>query len=464
MVYVLQAQSFLATGKWVQIQIDNSGIHKITKSELSKMGLDVQNTNPRNFQLFGIQGAELSQMNYSYPAPQSPEIPIYIEGEQDGTWDDGDFILFYGQSTSDWTYTGSEYRNFTNFYSPHTTLIIGSGSNQGKRIRDDPGFVGAITKTYAGNEIYLKHDTDLVNPAGMGRSWFGEKFGNETLNRNFTTKVPTYIDTVWVKFAFAATLIDDTGSLVITANGRAIRYNLRAIFGSYENYTYTEKFFQIPVVGGAVNLQFKLNRPNTKSYGYLDYFEITSASPNKLPASNITLVPTSTTFIRHAYLASDSKNVSYEFVSSLSNCKVWNVSNPLEPSNMVLQPVSSNQFSFLLKGAIPHHTFLCFDPKSNDFLKPKWIKSIANQNLAFQDAYEFVIITHPNFLKAAQALKTYRESAPTYFKTLVVTPQEIYNEFSGGMQDLVAIRNFLRWQYLSSQNKGKKLQIGRAHV
>lgn len=32
------------------------------------MGLDVQNSDPRNFQLFGIQGAELSQMNYSSPA------------------------------------------------------------------------------------------------------------------------------------------------------------------------------------------------------------------------------------------------------------------------------------------------------------------------------------------------------------------------------------------------------------
>ena len=90
----LKAQSFLASGKWVQLQIDNSGIHKITKSELAKMGLDVQNSDPRNFQLFGIQGAELSQMNYSAPAPQSPEIPIFIEGESDGKWDDGDYIFF----------------------------------------------------------------------------------------------------------------------------------------------------------------------------------------------------------------------------------------------------------------------------------------------------------------------------------------------------------------------------------
>lgn len=101
--------------------------------------------------------------------------------------------------------------------------------------------MGAITTTYSGNEIYLKHDTDLINPAGMGRTWFGEKFGNETTNKSFITNVPSYVDSVWVKITFAATMIDDTGSLVVNANGKYFRYNLRAIYGSYENYTYLEK-------------------------------------------------------------------------------------------------------------------------------------------------------------------------------------------------------------------------------
>ena len=150
------------------------------------MGLDVQNTDPRNLQLFGIQGAELSQMNYTAPSPQSPEIPIYIEGEADGKWDDGDYLLFYGQSTSDWIFSAGEYSNYTNFYAANTSLILGNASKKGLRIQDQLGFVGAITKTYAGNEFYLKHDTDLINPAGMGRTWFGEKFGNETLQRSFS--------------------------------------------------------------------------------------------------------------------------------------------------------------------------------------------------------------------------------------------------------------------------------------
>lgn len=102
------------------------------------MGLDVQNSDPRNFQLFGIQGAELSQMNYSSPAPQSPEIPIFIEGESDGKWDDGDYILFYGQSTRDWIFSAGEYKSFNNFYAANTTLIFGSDTKKANEFKINP--------------------------------------------------------------------------------------------------------------------------------------------------------------------------------------------------------------------------------------------------------------------------------------------------------------------------------------
>jgi hypothetical protein len=237
------------------------------------------------------------------------------------------------------------------------------------------------------------------------------------------------------------------------------RYNLRAIYGSYENYTYLEKFLRIPVVGGAVNLQFKLNRPNTKSYGYLDFFEITSYSPGKSPSANTVITPASNCFIRHAEMASDNRNIAYEFNVDNNNCKVWNVSSPVNPTSIVIQPVTVNKLSMLLSNKYEHHTFVCFDPKGSDFLKPKFLNSLSNQNIAFGGAYEFVIISHPDFIKAANALKSFREASPTNYKTVVLTPQEIYNEFSGGMQDLVAIRNYLRWQNSYSASQGVKLRF-----
>ena len=58
-----------------------------------------------------------------------------------------------------------------------------------------------------------------------------------------------------------------------------------------------------------------------------------------------------------------------------------------------------------------------------------------------------IIVTHPLFITYAQRLaEMHRKNSGLV--SLVVTPEQIYNEFSGGIPDIVAIRNFLRMKFL----------------
>ena len=50
--------SKLATGKWVKIQIPQSGVYELTYDELSKMGFD----NPQNVRIYGSGGNMLNEM------------------------------------------------------------------------------------------------------------------------------------------------------------------------------------------------------------------------------------------------------------------------------------------------------------------------------------------------------------------------------------------------------------------
>ena len=59
---------------------------------------------------------------------------------------------------------------------------------------------------------------------------------------------------------------------------------------------------------------------------------------------------------------------------------------------------------------------------------------------------EFVIVSHPDFLSAANRLADFHLEKDN-MNSIVVTPQQIYNEFSSGMQDVSAIRDFLKHQY-----------------
>jgi hypothetical protein len=67
-----------------------------------------------------------------------------------------------------------------------------------------------------------------------------------------------------------------------------------------------------------------------------------------------------------------------------------------------------------------------------------------------------VIVAHPFFLNYAAKLASFH-SENSSLVSLIVTPGQIYNEFSGGIPDINAIRNFLRMKY-QKQNGGHPLK------
>ena len=58
---------------------------------------------------------------------------------------------------------------------------------------------------------------------------------------------------------------------------------------------------------------------------------------------------------------------------------------------------------------------------------------------------DYLIVSHPKFLEQANRLATFHESQGLNVE--VVSPQQIYNEFSSGSQDVSAIRDFAKMLY-----------------
>jgi hypothetical protein len=67
-----------------------------------------------------------------------------------------------------------------------------------------------------------------------------------------------------------------------------------------------------------------------------------------------------------------------------------------------------------------------------------------------------IILTHPLFIKQAARLADFhfRKSG---IVSLITTPQEVYNEFSGGIPDIVAIRNFVRMKHSIQKGSSRPL-------
>jgi hypothetical protein len=85
-VFSLNAQTF--NNEWIdpslkyyKIKVNEDGIYRITQEELQSVGFPVDLINPRNLKLY-FRGVEQA---------------IHVEGEEDGFFDKGDYIDFYGK-------------------------------------------------------------------------------------------------------------------------------------------------------------------------------------------------------------------------------------------------------------------------------------------------------------------------------------------------------------------------------
>ena len=114
-----------------------------------------------------------------------------------------------------------------------------------------------------------------------------------------------------------------------------------------------------------------------------------------------------------------------------------------------IQPSINENIASFTDNAATLREYAMFNPKSS-LPKPTVIGSITNQNLHGETQPDYVIIAPKEFLGEADRLaELHREGG---LKVLVVTPEEIYNEFSSGSRDLTAIRWFLKMFYDRATN------------
>ncbi len=206
---------------------------------------------------------------------------------------------------------------------------------------------------------------------------------------------------------------------------------------------------KIPSNSEATSLSATFSCGTPDGEGYLDWMEI--VYNRRLNSAAID------------ELKFDSPNQSGTFeynVSSFSSnsIRVFDVTNNNGVNQIQPLSASSSNVKFQKSQAVRDiHRYVVTGP--NGYKTPTAISPrVPNQNLhGISDGASFVIITHPDFLPAANRLKTKREQggpgSVDYLKTVIFTCDQIYNEFSGGVLDATAIRDFLKNAYENWQEK-----------
>ncbi|MCU7492050.1 MAG: type IX secretion system sortase PorU, partial [Ignavibacteria bacterium] len=177
--------------------------------------------------------------------------------------------------------------------------------------------------------------------------------------------------------------------------------------------------------------------PGSQSTGYLNYFEISYDKQLKAFSDALMFYSTDTTGVDEFRLSG--------FGSS--DIQVFDITDNANLKQVSGASISGGDCSFRAqsqKGRLSK--YMAVTPAA--YLTPGKLSEMSNSNVHATPEAKFIIITNKAFLDEANRLKTFKETGAKFkISTSVVDVDQIFNEYSNGMKDVSAIRNFVRYAY-----------------
>lgn len=434
--------SVLSTGKWYKIGVDKKGIYKINTTTLQSLGILSRNIDPKNIAIYGNGGGGMLPQSNSTPrANDLLENAIFVSGENDGVFNDNDYILFYGNSPHKIAYNmiTESFDYEKNLYSDTLYYFLTIKSTKGKRIniRENTGSRLSVVSTF---QKFSFHEIDKFNILSSGRRWFGERISsgnNFNISFSLTGLVPNSIielNTILMAQTFKPASFD----IFINTNKVATQ-NMDSILessdtrnrASIKKSTVQINTNELSSIFSGIDIEIVYNRAmDVSSSGFLDYLYLITQNKLSLVDSKLNFFTTNTPLGSTIELSNTSANV-----------KIWDVNNPVEVVEQQYN-FNNNKIQFNLNDI--NSEFYAFE--GTGFSEPILIGAIQNQNLHEISASDAIFITHRNFITEANRLADHRRIYDGLSIEVVLVDQ-IYNEFSSGSQDITAIRDFLKYIY-----------------
>ncbi len=432
---IANTPSVLATGDWYKIGIPATGIYRIDAAYLASLGINTTGLDPRRIRIFGNGGGMLPEANAIFRYDDLVENAIFVAGEGDGSLDAGDYVLFFAEGAHQWKFNAGSYSHATNLYADTNYYFITIGPVNGKRIgtQTPPPTANQQSNSY---DLLVQYEKELKNLISSGRVWYGETF-DLTTSQNFSFSLPNLITSspVSLKVAAAARSLGVSSSFTVRANGAPaltlpVTSTSTYYLDFYAHLTEASTLLNLP--GSNLDLNIVYNKPNTFSLGFLDYIWLQGRA-------NLTLNGIGNQLYFFDKNSIGNGNITAFTVGGLTaDAQLWDVTDPVNAEAMLLNGgVFTRQTDSLKR-------FIAFNGSS--FAAPVPLGRIDNQNLHGISGADMVIVAHPRFFAQAQNLANYRSQRDN-MTVVVVSPQQCYNEWSSGRQDITAIRSFIKHLY-----------------
>lgn len=425
--------SVLASGKWHAIKNSSEGVYKIDFNRLKELGF----SDPSRVRIFANNTGQLSYYN-SDPRPDDlVEVAIEFIKGSDAIFNEGDFLLFFAAGTHRWKYdkVTDNYKFHRHNYSDTAVYFVTDLPGETLLTEAIPSITGQSTYTTESFDLlYIKED-ETSNLIESGREWYHpvSTISPIAINPGFNKLVPGEP----LKYRIRVVGRSGVPSMFrLLSEGETLlslmvpEVNMSSTTGTYARYAESEG--SLPYKPSPTfEIRF-YNNGDSRASGWFDYLWLHGRASLEVPPGGLVF--------SDARSAGTGVVNEYRIKSLSSAISVWDVTNHKRPAK--IESAWDGTFITFKTTADSVRKFVAF---KNTEVPPAQISPtpLANQNLHAISPCDMIIVTHPLFLEHARRL------AEIHFEndgllSEIVTVSQIYNEFSGGIQDISAIRNFVR--------------------
>ncbi len=457
--------SMFSKGAWGRVGVTGRGIYKIDVAALNSMGLlpsgGVIATD--KIRLFGSGGAMLPEAVGAKRLGSFTEHALMVFDGGDGMLSGQDYFIFYAPGPHQWRYdsVGGKYSYAHHLYSDTAFYFINvdgsvSSTISGAAKRVDVGNAAHVNASGAlrVNRFtdYWVYEKDNINLLSSGKLWLADRFSvaaGGTSARNYSIDIPDLVSADSVRFdvSLAARSIGVPPSFAVRLNNNvAQNILLPAVSGGFlDNYaSYVHASFG--VLPSSNNLQLNIQfLPGTgggslSAEGFLDKIECAATRLLKMNSSAL--------FFRTASQSTGSTGVAAFVIdaggiTNFTNTTVFDVTDFTTPSKMEGSFSGGAAPEFVFKNnAAASREYIAFTP--SQVLVPAFFGTAPNNNLhelVTKASANYLIITHPSLLAAANKLAAFHTQNNEGITPLVVTTPQVYQAFGSGSPDITAIRD-----------------------
>ncbi len=444
------SRSVLADGSWFKVPIEEEGIYRVDRSVIAALGLNPASVDPANVRLYGNGGEPLPAIAGAVRPADLLENPSMVVGGGDGSFDAGDAVLFYAKGPRGWRYEVSEQRwaHYVHPFSNQTYQFLRVDAPGGRRVETGTSPGGQAERLDRFDARYFV-ENDLVNlgqsdNAGSGYDWLGDMVDAEFRRRKvLEVGDPGRVSGV-VRFRSRVAARSNPAASIAFLHGEDVlaRASLPVVFtgantaDSWSARDAVVSFERTFDAAGPIALELRLDGGNLDSRGWLDWLEVFYPRPFVAESGMLRF-----------HTPAGRAGLFDMTLSGFSTApEVWDVT---DISDVRRVPADPTEGGFLVRVTATEtrpRELVAFTTGSERIRTPSGGNPLPPQDLhGITATPQFAIITPEAFRESAERLAARRRDEG--LDVVVTSIEEIYNEFSGGVPDMRAARDYLKFLY-----------------